>query len=54
MTKFARTLGAIIALVMGLASAYVYLNTGDWVAVIFFLGSLGYLLFFMIQREEKT
>ena len=53
MSKFAQTLGTIIALAMGLASAYVYLKTGDWVAAVFCIGSIGYLLFFVSQRGRK-
>jgi len=46
MSKFARIFGLIVAAVMAAFSAYMFLETGDWVAVVFFLGSVGYAVVF--------
>ena len=46
MTNTAKFLGLIAALAMFLFSSWMYLQTGDWVAAVFALGSIGYALFF--------
>jgi len=50
MSNFARLFGLFVAAAMGLFSAYMFLTTGDWVAAVFFLGSVGYLVFFASSR----
>ncbi|MFT4825930.1 MAG: hypothetical protein ACI9J0_003866 [Cryomorphaceae bacterium] len=50
MSNFARSLGLIAALVMGVFSAYIYLKTGDWVAAVFCLGSVAYFIFFISKQ----
>ncbi len=53
MSNFARSLGLIAALVMGLFSGYIYLKTGDWVAAVFCLGSVAYFLFFVSRHTGQ-
>ncbi|GAB3314141.1 hypothetical protein [Haliea atlantica] len=43
----ARKVGMVLATVMLVFSAWMYLQTGDWVALIFVAGSLGYGVFFL-------
>ncbi|GAB5449937.1 MAG: hypothetical protein Hals2KO_02650 [Halioglobus sp.] len=43
----ARLIGLFAALAMLLFSAWIYLRTSDWVALIFILGSLGYIVLFV-------
>lgn len=47
MSATGRLIGLAVAFAMFLFSAYVFINTGDWVAAVFAIGSLGYGLFFM-------
>ena len=46
MNSTARLVGLIFATAMLLFSGYMYLRTGDWVALVFIAGSLGYGVFF--------
>jgi hypothetical protein len=50
MSNFARSFGLFLASAMALFSAYNFLTSGDWVAAAFFLGSIGYLVFFASRR----
>lgn len=45
----------VLATFMLVFSAWMYLQTGDWVALIFIAGSLGYGVFFLssFARGEK-
>ncbi len=43
----ARLLGLAAAILMLLFSSYMYHSTGDWVALVFVLGSVGYIAFFV-------
>lgn len=47
MTKTARTLALVAATAMLLFSAWMYLRTGDWIALVFIVGSLGYIALFV-------
>lgn len=47
MSGAARIIGLIVAVLMLLFSGYMYQATGDWVALVFVLGSLGYVAFFV-------
>ena len=47
MSNTARYIGLVLALCMFLFSAYMYLTVGDWVALVFIVGSVGYLVFFL-------
>jgi hypothetical protein len=42
----------ILALAMFIFSSYMYVQTGDWVAAVFAVGSIAYALFFL--RSSKT
>ena len=55
MPTYARTFGLIAAITMGIFSAYIFLVTGDWVAAVFFIGSLIYsLIFYSIARSASN
>ena len=47
MSGAGRMIGLAVAAAMFLFSSWMYLQTGDWVAVVFALGSLGYGLYFL-------
>jgi hypothetical protein len=49
-----RTLGLLAALGMFIFSVYIYLQTGDWVAALFALGSLGYFVFFLLHYKRNA
>lgn len=42
----ARMIGLIVAIAMLFFSGYIYVTTADWVALVFILGSLGYIALF--------
>ncbi len=46
MTSGARKIGLAVALAMLVFSGYIYVRTGDWVALVFIVGSLAYAAFF--------
>ncbi|MEM9256923.1 MAG: hypothetical protein AAGA91_15870 [Pseudomonadota bacterium] len=46
MSQTARWIGLIAAIGMLIFSGYVYMLTGDWVAIVFLLGSVAYVVFF--------
>ena len=46
MSETGRFIGLVVAVAMLVFSAYIYLRTGDWVALVFIAGSLAYGLFF--------
>jgi hypothetical protein len=46
MSGFVRLLGLFFAAAMAAFSAFMFLQSGDWVAAVFFLGSIGYAVFF--------
>ena len=48
-----RVIGLAIASAMFLFSAYVYTSSGDWVAAVFALGSLGYGVFFLSTAKNS-
>ena len=53
MSASARLFGLIAALLMAVFSLFTYLQTGDWVAMVFCLGSVGYGLFFISSRDAE-
>jgi hypothetical protein len=53
MSKTARILGLVAALAMLMFSAGIYLKTGDWVAAMFGLGSVAYIVFFAYGGKYK-
>lgn len=54
MSKTARILGLIVALAMLVFSAVTYMKTGDWVAAVFCLGSVAYMVFFASDSQSKS
>ncbi len=44
-----RLAGLCLALAMAGFSGYMFLRTGDWVALLFLVGSLAYTLFFVVH-----
>lgn len=46
MSATGRLIGLVVAVAMFLFSAWMYHRTGDWVAAVFALGSVGYAVFF--------
>jgi hypothetical protein len=51
MSESGRWLGLVLALAMLAFSSWIYLNSGDWVALVFAAGSLGYALVFVAARR---
>ena len=51
MTNTAKYLGLAVALCMCVFSSWMYLQTGDWVAAVFALGSVAYALFFFGSKQ---
>lgn len=51
MSRAGRVVGLVVTGAMFLFSAWVYQRTGDWVAAVFTVGSLGYGLFFYSQGK---
>ena len=49
MGQAGRTVGLIATGAMFLFSAWMYQRTGDWVAAVFAVGSVGYAIFFYSQ-----
>ena len=47
MSTSARTLALIAATAMLVFSGWMYLRTGDWVPLVFIVGSLGYIAVFI-------
>lgn len=48
-----RLIGLLLAIAMMLFSGYVYFRTGDWVAVVFLLGSVGYVALFLSTAGRR-
>ncbi|MEQ9462939.1 MAG: hypothetical protein RJQ10_04730 [Haliea sp.] len=46
MSQTARAIGIVVTLAMLVFSGWMYLQTGDWVALLFAVFSLGYGVFF--------
>lgn len=55
MSPTARAIGIVVTLAMLVFSGWVYLQTGDWVALVFAVASLGYGIFFfsVTPRDDK-
>jgi hypothetical protein len=47
MSNLGKTIGMVLSAIMFAFSAFMYTQTGDWVAAVFALGSVGYALFFI-------
>ncbi len=52
MSRTARMVGLVAAVAMLLFSSYIYLTVGDWVALIFIAGSLGYIVLFLSTAKD--
>ena len=52
MSSTGRLIGLVLTAIMFAFSAWMYLQTGDWVAAVFALGSLGYGLFFLSRFTQ--
>ncbi len=50
MSDIARIIGLLIALAMAIFSAYMFMRTGDWVAAVFCIGSVAYIIVFLSPR----
>jgi hypothetical protein len=53
MTGAGRKIGLAVALAMLVFSAYIYVRTGDWVALVFIVGSLAYAAFFFSGMGDR-
>ncbi len=49
-----RIIALLLALGMLIFSVFIYLKTGDWVAAVFVLGSLAYLVFFLLHYKRNA
>lgn len=52
MSATARLIGLVVAIAMLLFSCYMYLTVGDWVALVFIAGSLGYIVLFISTAKD--
>ena len=48
LSRTSMLVGLVIAAAMFLFSAVMYVRSGDWVAAVFAIGSLGYIAFFLM------
>lgn len=53
MTQAGRWIGMLLTAAMLAFSIWIYLGTGDWVALVFAAGSLAYGLFFISRPGGK-
>lgn len=53
MSRIAKIIALIVALAMFVFSVWVYNNTGDWVAIVFALGSVAYAIYFFTTLSGK-
>ena len=53
LSRTSRLVGLGIAAAMFLFSTVVYLNSGDWVAAVFAVGSVAYGIFFLTTTGEN-
>ncbi|WP_170150131.1 hypothetical protein [Parahaliea mediterranea] len=51
MSNGARWIGLALTLLMFVFSTWMYLQTSDWVALVFAGGSFGYALFFLAAKK---
>lgn len=54
MSNVGRAIGLLLAITMFVSCIIVYRQTGDWVAAVFALGSLCYLVFFVTGYRRKN
>ena len=53
MTRTGKTVGLVATAAMFAFSAWMYQQSGDWVAAVFAVGSLAYGLFFFLQSPSS-
>ena len=53
MSRTGRAVALAVTLAMFVFSVWVYHNTGDWVAIVFALGSVAYAIFFFTGRWDR-
>ncbi len=53
MSRIGKAVALVITLAMFLFSIWVYTNTGDWVAIVFALGSVAYAIFFFSGLSDR-
>ena len=51
MSNSALYAGLALALLMFVFSSWMFIQSGDWVAAVFALGSVGYALFFFGRKQ---
>jgi hypothetical protein len=49
-----KLIALMVALAMFLFSSYMYIKTGDWVAAVFVVGSIGYALLFFLSSKNHN
>ena len=54
LSRTSRLIGLVIAAAMFLFSAVLYVRSGDWVAAVFAVGSLGYGAFFLLTGSDDA
>ena len=54
LSRTSRRVGILVAGIMFLFSAATYVNTGDWVAVVFAAGSVAYGVFFFSSSVSDS
>ena len=52
MPRTGRGIGLILAIAMFVFSVWIYSQTGDWVAVVFAIGSAAYTVFFVTSASR--
>ena len=53
LTRTGKTIGLVATAAMFAFSTWMYMQTGDWVAAVFAVGSLAYGLFFFSQGASE-
>lgn len=53
MTRAGKFIGLTLTCIMFAFSAWMFQQTGDWVAAVFAAGSLGYAIFFFSQETPN-
>ena len=53
MSRIGKAVALVITLVMFVFSIWVYNNTGDWVAIVFAVGSIAYAIFFFSRLSDR-
>jgi len=54
MSRAGRFLALIVAIAMFCFSLWIYSRTGDWVAIVFALGSAAYATYFFTSARDRS